>query len=97
MIQLQYENKILEEKMVFRGSYDSRFYSVSKIFAIFIVIIAFGFSYNNRIKLSESIMITVICILLLFIQKYRNKIKEHIPYYMEIKITKCYISTNKSN
>lgn len=71
--------------MVFRGSYDSRFYSVSKIFAIFIVIIAFGFSYNNRIKLSESIMITVICILLLFIQKYRNKIKEINSDYNQYK------------
>ena len=62
--------------MNLKGSYDSRFYRISKIFVMFIIIFTIGASYNNKIRLSESIMIIIICILLLFIQECINKIQK---------------------
>lgn len=59
--------------MNLKGSYDSRFYRISKIFVMFIIIFTIGAGYNNKIRLSESIMIIIICILLLFIQECINK------------------------
>ena len=76
--------------MGFRESYDSRFYRVSKIFAVFIVIIAFISSYNNRIKLSESIMITIICVLLLFIQECINKIQKNYKWGRSMEVKRFY-------
>ena len=63
MIQLQYKYRNLEGKMNLKGSYDSRFYRISKIFVTFIIIFTIGAGYNNKIRLSESIMIIIICIL----------------------------------
>lgn len=62
--------------MNLKGSYDSRFYRISKIFVMFIIIFTIGAGYNNKIRLSESIMIIIICILLLFIQECINKIQK---------------------
>ena len=62
--------------MRLKGSYHSGFYRLSKVFVIFIIIFTFGASYNNKIRLSESIMITIICVLLLFIQECINKIQK---------------------
>ena len=62
--------------MSFKGSCDSRFYRVSKLLVVFIIIFVFVASYSSKIKLSESIMIITICILGLIIQKYVNNIKK---------------------
>lgn len=62
--------------MNLKGSYDSRFYRISRIFVMFIIIFTIGAGYNNKIRLSESIMIIIICILLLFIQECINKIQK---------------------
>ena len=62
--------------MNLKGSYYSRFYRISKIFVMFIIIFTIGAGYNNKIRLSESIMIIIICILLLFIQECINKIQK---------------------
>ena len=70
MIQLQYKYRNLEGKMNLKASYDSRFYRISKIFVMFIIIFTIGAGYNNKIRLSESIMIIIICILLLFILSF---------------------------
>lgn len=62
--------------MSVRRSYDSRFYRLSKFIVVFIIIFALIASYKSKIKLSESIMIVIICILGLIIQKYMNKIQK---------------------
>lgn len=67
--------------MNLKGSYDSRFYRISKIFVMFIIIFTIGAGYNNKIRLSESIMIIIICILLLFIQECINKIQKTYSKY----------------
>ena len=71
--------------MSFRGSCHSRLYILSKMFVLFIIIFAFGASYNNKITLLESIMITIICILLLFIQNCINKIQKTNSEYKKYK------------
>lgn len=76
MIQLKWKYRTLEEKMSIRRSYDSGFYKLSKFIVVFIIIFALIASYKNRIKLSESIMIIIICILGLITQKYINKIQK---------------------
>lgn len=76
MIQLQHKYRALEEKMSFKVAGDSRFYRLSKFLVIFIIIFVFVASYNSKIRLSESIMIIIICILGLIIQKYLNKIQK---------------------
>ncbi|WP_195964208.1 hypothetical protein, partial [Clostridium cuniculi] len=62
--------------MSVRRSYDSRFYRLSKFIVVFIIIFALIASYKSKIKLSESMMIIIICILGLIIQKYMNKIQK---------------------
>ena len=69
--------------MRLKGSYHSGFYRLSKVFVIFIIIFTFGASYNNKIRLSESIMITIICVLLLFIPECINTIQKiHSAYHL---------------
>lgn len=62
--------------MSVRRAYDSRFYRLSKFIVVFIIIFALIASYKSKIKLSESVMIIIICILGLIIQKYMNKIQK---------------------
>ena len=52
---------------------------------VFIIIFALIASYKNRIKLSESIMIIIICILGLIITKYINKIQKIHNEYKQYK------------
>lgn len=71
--------------MSFRGSYDSRFYGVSKFLVVFIIIFVLIASYNSKIRLSESIMIITISILGVVIQKYENKIQKIDNEYKQCK------------
>ncbi|WP_133016903.1 EAL domain-containing protein [Clostridium cuniculi] len=71
--------------MSVRRSYDSRFYRLSKFIVVFIIIFALIDSYKSKIKLSESIMIIIICILGLIIQKYMNKIQKIDNEYKQYK------------
>ena len=63
--------------MSVRRLYYSRFYRLSKFIVVFIIIFTLMASYKGRIKLSESIMSIIICILGLIIQKIDNEYKRY--------------------
>lgn len=63
--------------MSVRRLYYSRFYRLSKFIVVFIIIFTLMASYKGRIKLSESIMSIIICILALIIQKIDNEYKRY--------------------
>ena len=71
--------------MSVRRLYNSRFYRLSKFIVVFIIIFALIASYKSKIKLSESMMIIIICILGLIIQKYMNKIQKIDNEYKQYK------------
>lgn len=74
--------------MSVRGSYYSR---LNKFIVVFIIIFTLIASYKGRIKLSESIMSIIICILSLIIQKYINKVQNIDNEYK--KYNKGYVSS----
>lgn len=74
--------------MSVRGSYYSR---LNKFIVVFIIIFTLIASYKGRIKLSESIMSIIICILALIIQKYINKVQNIDSEYK--KYNKGYVSS----
>ena len=74
--------------MSVRGSYYSR---LNKFIVVFIIIFTLIASYKGRIKLSESIMSIIICILVLIIQKYINKAQNIDNEYK--KYNKGYVSS----
>lgn len=74
--------------MSVRGSYYSR---LNKFIVVFIIIFTLIASYKGRIKLSESIMSIIICILALIIQKYINKVQNIDSEYK--KYNKEYVSS----
>ena len=71
--------------MSVKRAYDSKLYRLSTFIVVFIIIVTLIASYETKIKLSESIMILTICILLLIIQKNMKKIKKINSEYKEHK------------
>ena len=62
--------------MSVRRAYHSKVYRLSTFIVIFIIIFTLIAGYETKIKLSESIMIITICILVFIIQKYMKKIQK---------------------